>query len=67
MITGFQYRLANLARQHPALGCPQRLKSRIVFFDKLVKKGQLRAMALISRRTLPGFDSSRYSISYLLG
>jgi hypothetical protein len=60
MITGFQYRLANLARQHPALGCPQRLKSRIVFFDKLVKKGQLRAMALISRRTLPvaGFPAS---------
>jgi hypothetical protein len=45
--------LTNIARQHPALGCPLRLKSRVVFFDKLVKKGLLHAMALISRRTLP--------------
>ena len=52
--------LANVVWQHPALRCPLRLKSGVVFFDKLVKKGLLRAMALISRRTLPvaGFPAS---------
>jgi hypothetical protein len=53
--------LANIVWQHPALRCPLRLKSRVVFFDKLVKKGLLRAMALVSRHTLAaaGFPASR--------
>ena len=39
---------------------PTAPQNRVVFFDKLVKKGLLHAMALISRRTLPaaGFPAS---------
>ena len=44
---------ANVVRQRPALDGPLRLKCRIEFFEKQVKKGLLRAMALISRCTLP--------------
>jgi hypothetical protein len=44
---------ANVVRQRPALDCPLRLKCRMEFFEKQVKKGLLRAMALISRCTLP--------------
>jgi len=44
--------LANVVWQHPAFRCPLRLKSRVVFFDNLVKKGLLRAMALVLRCTL---------------
>jgi len=52
--------LADVIWQHPALKRPLRLKSRVVFFDKLVKKGLLRAMALVLRHTLAaaGFPAS---------
>jgi len=47
----------------PAASCPRlptAPQKQVVFFDKLVKKGLLRAMALISRRALPaaGFPAS---------
>jgi hypothetical protein len=52
--------LAHVVRQESALGCPLRLKSRVVFFYRLVKKGALRALTLVSRRTLAadGFPAS---------
>jgi len=51
----------HVLRQHPALGGPMRFESRIVFLDKLIKESQLRAMALVTKRTLAqtGFPASR--------
>ncbi len=38
----------DIIQQYPVLGCPLRLENWIVFFDKLVKKGPLRAMAFVT-------------------
>jgi hypothetical protein len=62
--TAFEVRLELLADviwQHPTLKRPLRLKSRVVLFDKLVKKRPFRAMALVHGRanTRTGFPASR--------
>jgi hypothetical protein len=51
----------HIARQRLALGSPLRLEYRVVLFDKLVKEGPLRTMALVSNTafTLTGFPASR--------
>ena len=45
--------LANVIWQYPALGYLLSLEYRVVLFDKLVKKGSLRAMALEINHALP--------------
>jgi hypothetical protein len=50
-------------KHSPVASCPRLPtvpQNRVVFFNKLVKKGLLHAVALISRRTLPaaGFPAS---------
>ena len=39
----------HIARQRLALGSPLRLEFRVVLFDKLVKEGPRRTMALVSK------------------
>lgn len=44
--------LADVTRQYPVLDHPLRLENRIMLFDKSVKRGPLRVMALVLKRAL---------------